>query len=110
MNRMMVVVGLALAAALSGCVDADIRKARKEVMARMHDEDSAKFRNERVLFLRDGKKIVCGEVNGKNRLGAYAGFTPYLVESLDVLPWARFGRDAEQEIRTTCSLGTAKGA
>ncbi|MDA9159132.1 hypothetical protein N9O21_01060 [Rhodobacteraceae bacterium] len=26
----------------------------------------------------DGSKIVCGEVNGKNSYGAYAGLTPFI--------------------------------
>jgi len=38
------------------------------------DPESAKFQN--VRFVDGG--TVCGEVNGKNLLGAYTGFTPFV--------------------------------
>lgn len=44
----------------------------------MIDPDAAKFRNVR-LVTRNGFESVCGEVNGKNRMGAYAGFRPFIV-------------------------------
>ena len=47
-------------------------EAIKAVKYELIDEDSAKFRNV------EGKVFgVCGEVNSKNRLGAYTGFKKF---------------------------------
>lgn len=43
----------------------------------LKDPDSAKFQNVRLRDF-EGGKVVCGEVNGKNSYGAYAGFTPFV--------------------------------
>jgi hypothetical protein len=44
--------------------------ATTAVKTQLFDSDSAKFRN---LYI-SSSGVVCGEVNAKNRLGAYAGF------------------------------------
>lgn len=54
-----------------------IYKARKAVEYGLTDPTSPLFRNERVVQLDREKKAVCGEVNAKNRMGAYVGFTPF---------------------------------
>lgn len=68
--------GLALAAALGTYVwqhsFSSEAQARKTVAPLLHDPSSAQFRN-----LRAKNGFLCGEVNGKNRLGAYVGFRPF---------------------------------
>lgn len=104
MKRMVVVMLAGLA--LAGCGDSDVRKAHAEVAKLLNDGGSAEFRSDRVLYLPPGQqKIVCGEVNAKNQLGAYAGYTPYVVESIDTVPYAKFSRENTSDIRITCSLG-----
>ncbi|WP_251962295.1 hypothetical protein [Pseudomonas sp. Marseille-Q5299] len=66
-------VGLA-GIVLTGCGKGDIDLAREAVAAQMKDPASAQFRNERVV---GGDGTVCGEVNGKNSAGGYAGFISY---------------------------------
>jgi hypothetical protein len=58
--------------ALAGCNDARNRKAEEAVRYQLIDGDSAKFREVRMVG-----EAVCGEVNAKNRMGAYIGFEPF---------------------------------
>jgi flagellar basal body-associated protein FliL len=48
-------------------------KATEYIANLLNDPESAKFRNVRFV----NSNGVCGEVNGKNGYGAYAGFTPF---------------------------------
>lgn len=64
--------------ALSQAQQADV----KTTMAyNLFDPSSAQFRNLRAadVTLSDGRTVrrVCGEINGKNQLGGYAGFQPF---------------------------------
>lgn len=58
-----------------------INELRKPVLERLSDPDSAKFRNEWLLFgwSEWGVKgnILCGEVNAKNHMGGYAGYVKF---------------------------------
>ena len=67
----------------------EIRRAEETVSYGLNDPSSAEFRNERVVGP-VGKGYVCGEVNAKNRMGAYAGFRPFAYRSttrwVDILP------------------------
>lgn len=58
-----------------------IREAKEAVAAVLIDPSSAQFRN--VEIGHEG--AVCGEVNGKNRMGAYVGFTRF-VAMADIPP------------------------
>lgn len=53
--------------------------ARQQVRYAMNDPDSAQFRNIRGYSFSGpgGGYVVCGEVNGRNRMGGYAGFQPF---------------------------------
>lgn len=82
MNKL-VELTLIISAALtvSGCADlspdpkADlIARAKIAAAAGLKDPDSAKFRN---LLAYPDKKLVCGEINGKNSFGAYSGFSDF---------------------------------
>jgi hypothetical protein len=50
--------------------------ARSHVEAQLRDAESARYRNEYAFDVEDSV-IVCGEVNGRNGYGAYAGFQTY---------------------------------
>lgn len=53
-------------------------KAKGIIAEQLIDPSSAQFR--RMTASADGG-VVCGEVNGKNRLGAYTGFTRFWVNA-----------------------------
>ena len=81
--RYAVLVALALIAtpALPGPVDltkAEVAQIKAAIAYDLLDPDSAKFRNIRAVEIikANGAKIVrvCGEVNGTNSMGGYAGF------------------------------------
>ena len=76
---------ISAALTLSGCADptpdpkADlIAAARIATAAELKDPDSAKFRN---LLAYPDRKLVCGQVNGKNSFGAYSGFTDFYYDN-----------------------------
>ena len=105
---MRILIGALAFALLAGC-GGDVGKAHEEVKKYLNDGDAAQFRGDRVLYLPpDDQKIVCGEVNAKNAFGAYVGFTPYVVESLESAPRAKFSAESLSDIRITCSLGKQK--
>jgi len=58
-------------------------RQREAVLALLHDPGSANFRN-----VRQGRtaRQWCGEVNARNRMGGYTGFTLYYVTLSDVSP------------------------
>ena len=51
-----------------------IQKAKEKVQYNLIDGDSAKFRELHVIA-----GMVCGQVNSKNRMGAYVGFVYFKV-------------------------------
>ena len=62
----------------------DQYKAMGNVKTLLNDPESASFRNLRDLT-HYSKSIVCGEVNAKNKLGGYTGFTKFIVISNQAL-------------------------
>ncbi|WGL54589.1 hypothetical protein [Kluyvera intermedia] len=84
MKKVMFLIALCVLAGCKPGADKAISIGQKEVSAVMKDPDSAKFRN--VKFIQkdeadDGtvNGYVCGEINSKNSYGAYAGFSPFMV-------------------------------
>nr|WP_257625387.1 hypothetical protein [Enterobacter cloacae] len=81
-------MALAIPLVLAGCKPGEekaISLAKSEVAANLKDPASAQFRNVKVAKMMDADEgrvfaIVCGEINGKNGFGAYAGFHPFFVE------------------------------
>jgi hypothetical protein len=77
--RLWQAVCVCLVAPLAACdripgTDAyQIREAEKSAADQLIDPTSAQFRNVVVQGI-----TVCGEINGKNRMGAYAGFTRFM--------------------------------
>ncbi len=56
-------------------------KARHAILQMVFDPGAAK-----IVFLNQTDSAVCGSVNGKNRMGAYVGATPFIYDrSLDML-------------------------
>lgn len=84
MKKVMFVLALCVLAGCKPGADKAVSIGQREVSAVMKDPDSSKFRN--VKFIQkdeadDGtvSGYVCGEVNAKNSYGAYAGFSPFMV-------------------------------
>lgn len=53
----------------------EIEAIREAFQDRLKDADTAKFRNVRIIGL---TQTICGQVNAKNGMGAYAGYTTFL--------------------------------
>lgn len=61
-----------------------IAVGKAEFNRAMLDYPSARFRDVRATVLHGQiKPIMCGFVNGKNRMGAYAGWTPFALSEVD---------------------------
>lgn len=54
-----------------------IEKSKTIIAGMLRDPESAKFRNVRLVQYLDGA-VVCGEVNGKNAFGGYAGYSDFV--------------------------------
>jgi hypothetical protein len=70
------------------------------------DPSSAQFRNVRVI-----RDLACGEVNGKNRMAAYAGFTRFIA-TRDKDKWTaeldpQFDEDRFKQVQQQCQSGVA---
>lgn len=98
-------LALLLAAPIASSADdpAQFEAAKRAVIARLKDPDSAQFRN-----LRIGKgDIVCGEVNARNSYGGMTGFQPFFAtaESADIVTGDGDGAEArlrDRVYRTAC--------
>jgi hypothetical protein len=61
----------------------DIRVAKQKLLTTFYDGDSARFRDVKrhtAEMPKTSPVAICGEVNGKNRYGAYVGFQRFVVE------------------------------
>jgi len=56
-----------------------ISDAHKLLLSDLADPDAALFRNVSYVGEWNGRGVVCGEVNTKNRLGGYVGYRRYFV-------------------------------
>ena len=85
-----------------------MEKAKEATAGSLKDPGSAQFRNVRVTKYGD-KRVVCGEVNGKNSYGGYVGFVPFVASTVSATLFNRDGRypdiqSAENSgIRYACS-------
>ena len=70
--------------------DPIVSHAKEQVVSQAPDPAAAQFRNVRQVG-----DMVCGEVNNKNRLGAYNGFTPFIYRrySNQAFSWELHGID-----------------
>lgn len=74
-------LGICAVAALMllGC-SAGESKHQEIVKLRLNDPDSAQFRN--VKQNPNDKDVWCGELNAKNKLGGYVGFSRYVMQTI----------------------------
>lgn len=63
--------------ALVGCTPAEHKAAQNAVKLQLLDPGSAEFRAVETKWVRQSR-VVCGEVNAKNRLGGYVGFRAFV--------------------------------
>jgi hypothetical protein len=70
------ILTLLLAALGCGRVDPKIPNAKEAVRQGLKDPASAQFREMFVTW----NEAVCGEVNAKNAMGGYVGFTRFIVK------------------------------
>lgn len=102
MNK--VAIAVASFALVTGCSNAAEDAVRRELI----DPDSAQFRE--VKTCSGDPKISTGEVNGKNRMGAYTGFEFFFVEAGRVY---FAGTDGVMEVMDRCYgnlTGSGSGA
>lgn len=95
---------LGLALTLAACGEPPEERvttqARRAVTARLIDPGSARFRNvyivENVNLPGGGgnRRVVCGEVDGKNRAGTYVGYARFNWSDPDGALWIDNGRRA----------------
>ena len=89
MNKIYALSLLVVTALLSGCKAEEekaIDIAEKEVRSSLLDPKAGQFKNMRALQLGDSSHsyMVCGEVNGKNTLGAYTGYADFNAYIFDI--------------------------
>ena len=94
-----VIIGTCIAA-LTGCGQSLEDAAISVVREKMLDPDAAQFRG----VEKRGEWTVCGEVNGKNRFGAYVGFKKFHASKLGQ-DWSILYDSDEVDIATSlCKL------
>ncbi|WP_057396578.1 hypothetical protein [Pseudomonas fluorescens] len=101
--------GVVLAGAmvvLAGCDSGPTSKARIALEQRMNDPQSAQYRNEEVKPW----GVVCGEVNVKNRMGGYIGFTGYVAFPRGGDEWKTIilDNDTSYEVNMLCKSSPAE--
>ncbi|MDB5696860.1 MAG: hypothetical protein JWN21_2403 [Sphingomonas bacterium] len=84
MKKRWVLVAVALAGCdqIPGTSTYKIAQAQQEAAKGLIDPSSAQFRS--VRMGKDGD--VCGEINAKNRMGAYVGYSRFVATATDTQP------------------------
>ena len=70
---------LVMASAAYADESAAIAKGQAAAMAKLNDPESARFSDVKVVTT-NGRQIVCGHVNAKNRMGGYDGAKPFMFD------------------------------
>ncbi len=109
-----VIAGCASTTQLSGTPVAmapDIdRQARALASYDLFDPGSAQFRNLSAYKLSNGEIAVCGEQNGRNRLGGFVGFQPLYVRFTPGSNPTRRSLHREFLAQSACgALGSGRG-
>lgn len=65
---------------LSGCGNKNIETAKRSIEERLLDPSSVQYRNVKAY----SENVVCGEVNGKNTMGGYVGYKPFIYKQNDI--------------------------
>lgn len=98
MRNVLLILGICIAAA--GC-SPESREAQRAVKSLLKDPDSAKFREVSVI----ASNVVCGEVNAKNGMGGYGGYTPFMFRDGAV----SFGDDPDSSVAISLCCATIAG-
>lgn len=82
------IFGLFAITMLSGCTQLQEHKFKQAAHKRLddvlNDSESARFKNERVVW-ESGSDIsmtLCGQINAKNRMGAYVGWRRFYANGI----------------------------
>lgn len=78
MRKVLLLGVMALAACQSATDrqrDEMLERVKGQLDTQLPDYPSARFRN---VHINDADRVLCGEVNSKNRMGAYGGWTPFI--------------------------------
>jgi hypothetical protein len=78
-TSLMSVAWMAVSLTAATANDALIERAKKDVLRKLLDPASARFSDLNAKE-KDGRGIVCGTVNAKNRFGGYDGAKPFLYD------------------------------
>jgi hypothetical protein len=80
-------LGVANCGYIPGTASHEIAKAEQFVRSGLNDPDSASFRNEKYVpaSAKIKASAVCGEVNAKNRMGGFVGFSRFIANGADKL-------------------------
>lgn len=99
---------------IPGTKEHAILKGKEAAAALLIDPSSAQFRKTELKDVPEGffdtpgiRRVVCGEINGKNRNGAYAGFTAFLADpdnadNAQLQPFLLTEPDDFEEARLKC--------
>ena len=97
----------ATSVALSETID---RQARSLASYDLFDPGSAQYRNLNAYQLSNGDIAICGEQNGRNRLGGFVGFQPFYLRFTPGASPTRRSLHREILAQSACnSLGTGRG-
>lgn len=107
---------LLIAIASAGCdripgTTANLEKRSREILtSALFDAESAKFQNLKPVKVSEkgrSARMICGEVNAKNRMGAYVGFTRFVVgrddETMLIDPREQSGEAEFNDAADQCS-------
>lgn len=67
---------------LASCGPSNIDRAQEAAAYKLSDPDSAKFRE-----VRENGEYICGEINGKNQMGAYSGYSQFVAKKAEEGEW-----------------------
>jgi len=84
MRTTLIIAAMVAVAACTGGDDTVVAQAQADVAKTLRDPSSAQFREVIVRRATTGAQIVCGEVNGRNGYGGYAGFQEFIWHSGNV--------------------------
>jgi len=89
--------------------DRTIAQAMRVVADSLKDPGSAQFRKVRLVPYSQ-RAVICGEVNGKNSYGGYAGFKRFVASTSEVTfsesgKYADIDEAANSGINAACGLG-----
>lgn len=83
MKRQLIAASVVASAMFVSACDMPSEKVRRAVKESLYDPSSAQFKDVEVCL--GDREVWRGEVNGKNRMGAYVGFTPFFYDGISVV-------------------------